>query len=470
MTPSRPRVRLAVLVVALVTVTSAAGVAGAAPGPTDRTSSIGAAATQQVDADAFVGASVRDLEGRPVTTAGTGVTVDVLDGNGTVVARALTLNEDGQTRRVGVDGGATYRTRLNLSGAVRDRVAPATGSQFVPGGTTAVVPMTVDQRAVPTELRVIDIDPDNGLAYANGDDQITLTVRAVDTGVAGSPSVADVPIRIRAGNDTRVPDALGYPNGTQLRTGTNGTVTFAVTSTEPQDVRFTFEVPNETTGLGTAGARVRPASVEVGPIATLRGAVRGSDGDRADNATVTLVRTTAFGDGTPGAPLAAPLTVARTAVDERGAFGFGLRPGASYRLDVTARPDGAATVNGSATVTVNESGTTWTDVTVPTGNESDAANETTDTGSNATNTTNATVPRGDRRPSAVSDGSARPTDPDGDGVFEDVDGSGAVSVLDVRTLLVSLDEAAVEAAPAAFDIDGSGNVTVLDVVALLESL
>jgi hypothetical protein len=59
-----------------------------------------------------------------------------------------------------------------------------------------------------------------------------------------------------------------------------------------------------------------------------------------------------------------------------------------------------------------------------------------------------------------------PSDPDGDGVYEDVDGSGSVTILDVATLLAALDDPTVRHA-AGYDVDGSGSVTILDVAALL---
>jgi hypothetical protein len=61
------------------------------------------------------------------------------------------------------------------------------------------------------------------------------------------------------------------------------------------------------------------------------------------------------------------------------------------------------------------------------------------------------------------------TDPDGDGVFEDVNGDGSTDVLDVQALFTNLGSESV-AGNAAFDINGDGNVDVLDVQSLFTQL
>jgi PKD repeat protein len=79
------------------------------------------------------------------------------------------------------------------------------------------------------------------------------------------------------------------------------------------------------------------------------------------------------------------------------------------------------------------------------------------------------VPRDEGGPPPVT-GNRTPTDPDGDGVYEDVTGDGAVTVLDVAVFLDALDAVAAGPAAAAFDVDGNGRVTVLDVVRLLTAV
>jgi hypothetical protein len=62
------------------------------------------------------------------------------------------------------------------------------------------------------------------------------------------------------------------------------------------------------------------------------------------------------------------------------------------------------------------------------------------------------------------------TDPDGDGVYEDVDGSGSFNIADVSQYLQRLEDPTVQSNPDAFDFDASGSVNIADVTALLRQL
>jgi hypothetical protein len=59
-----------------------------------------------------------------------------------------------------------------------------------------------------------------------------------------------------------------------------------------------------------------------------------------------------------------------------------------------------------------------------------------------------------------------PQDPDGDGLYEDVNGDGTLSLDDVETLAGAVDGAAIQRNRRAFDFDNDGNVTLSDVDAL----
>jgi hypothetical protein len=72
-------------------------------------------------------------------------------------------------------------------------------------------------------------------------------------------------------------------------------------------------------------------------------------------------------------------------------------------------------------------------------------------------------------PPGIAD-NPRPTDPDGDGLCEDVSGDGTVNVIDVAVLLENLSSPAVTNNPAAFDFKADGRVNVIDVAELLASL
>jgi len=67
-------------------------------------------------------------------------------------------------------------------------------------------------------------------------------------------------------------------------------------------------------------------------------------------------------------------------------------------------------------------------------------------------------------------GAESPTDPDGDGVYEDVNGDGTTDVADVQALLDSFDGQTAQDNAAAFDFTDDGTLDVLDVIKLLNQL
>ncbi|WP_435065508.1 dockerin type I domain-containing protein [Halobaculum sp. EA56] len=71
-------------------------------------------------------------------------------------------------------------------------------------------------------------------------------------------------------------------------------------------------------------------------------------------------------------------------------------------------------------------------------------------------------------PAVVDD--ARPTDPDGDGRFEDLNGNGRVDFNDVVVMFQRFDDPDVSEYPAAYDFNGNGRVDFDDVVTLFEQL
>jgi hypothetical protein len=70
-------------------------------------------------------------------------------------------------------------------------------------------------------------------------------------------------------------------------------------------------------------------------------------------------------------------------------------------------------------------------------------------------------------PAPVGRGLGRPTDPDGDGRYEDVNGDGRSTILDVRTLLENFDSA--RGSGTAFDFNGNGRLDFTDLVSLLRN-
>ena len=67
-------------------------------------------------------------------------------------------------------------------------------------------------------------------------------------------------------------------------------------------------------------------------------------------------------------------------------------------------------------------------------------------------------------------GDAPPTDPNGDGLYEDVNGDGEVTYADVVDLFENFDSAAVQNNPEAFDFNGNGRLDFDDVITLFRSL
>lgn len=85
----------------------------------------------------------------------------------------------------------------------------------------------------------------------------------------------------------------------------------------------------------------------------------------------------------------------------------------------------------------------------------------------ATNTTRITV----TRPAPPVVATDPPTDPDGDGLLEDVDGDGSGDVFDVLAYYNHRDSDVIRTNPARFDFDGDGAAgTVFDALALYEEL
>jgi PKD repeat protein len=66
----------------------------------------------------------------------------------------------------------------------------------------------------------------------------------------------------------------------------------------------------------------------------------------------------------------------------------------------------------------------------------------------------------------VGNSDAPAQDPDGDGVYEDVNGDGSVDVLDVQTLFADRDGSVVQNSPEAFDFNGDGTFSLLDIQTL----
>jgi PKD repeat protein len=72
----------------------------------------------------------------------------------------------------------------------------------------------------------------------------------------------------------------------------------------------------------------------------------------------------------------------------------------------------------------------------------------------------------DEGPGPITDFENAPTDPDGDGKYEDVNGDGSVNVGDAQALFANTDDAEIQDNPKAFDFNDDGSVNVGDAQAL----
>jgi PKD repeat protein len=63
-----------------------------------------------------------------------------------------------------------------------------------------------------------------------------------------------------------------------------------------------------------------------------------------------------------------------------------------------------------------------------------------------------------------------PTDPDNDGVYEDINGDGRVDIVDVQGFFNNYEGETVQNNPDAFDFNGDGRVNIVDVQQLFSEL
>lgn len=63
-----------------------------------------------------------------------------------------------------------------------------------------------------------------------------------------------------------------------------------------------------------------------------------------------------------------------------------------------------------------------------------------------------------------------PTDPDGDGLYEDINGDDEFNIVDIQALFVNLEDETIQNNPENFDFNQDGNVDVVDVQKLFSEL
>jgi hypothetical protein len=94
-----------------------------------------------------------------------------------------------------------------------------------------------------------------------------------------------------------------------------------------------------------------------------------------------------------------------------------------------------------------------------------------DDGATATDTVSVTVrDTGDAGPGPIGDFQNAPTDPDGDGLYEDVNGNGEVTLTDVQALFVNRESTVVQENEEAFDFNDNGEFNLVDVQRLFVTI
>jgi PKD repeat protein len=74
----------------------------------------------------------------------------------------------------------------------------------------------------------------------------------------------------------------------------------------------------------------------------------------------------------------------------------------------------------------------------------------------------------DSGPGPIGDFENAPTDPDGDGLYEDVNGNGEFNLVDVQAFFQNYEDPVVQSNVDAFDFNGNGEVNLVDVQALFQ--
>jgi len=333
--------------------------------------------------------------------------------NATVALRAgnATLTQ----RRVDVDATGTRSVRLRVR---RDAVNRSL--------TDAVV-----------------VDPDDRIPESDERDNVgSLRLLAVDLALSESVATSDAPGGVLA--EAFVSNAGPGDATAAVTLAGDGTAT---------DAGLTYDLPIEGASDGRVFERVRLYHPTTEGTLDLAVDPRtGADANGLDNvATATVnasandtapVRVTGVGATTANGTLTVTATL-RTDADVATGVPVAVRAGETTVAERTAVVPG----NDSRTVAVNVS-TAATSLTVAT------------PGSQATTDL-------DVAPDVNGNG-APARDSDGDGRFEDVDGNGEFSIVDVAVLLDRFDRPVVRENAALFDFDDSGVVNIVDVAVLLD--
>jgi len=135
---------------------------------------------------------------------------------------------------------------------------------------------------------------------------------------------------------------------------------------------------------------------------------------------------------------------------------------ASLNAAMVDTADTGSVTIGSVTVTADDPGMTTLDVSVS------ALGTETGQSYQVTGTTGASLTVITLGP--IGDFTSAPTDPDGDGVYEDINGDGTFDIVDVQALFANVDDPTIQDNPESFDVNDDGTVDVVDAQALYSEL
>jgi len=242
-----------------------------------------------------------------------------------------------------------------------------------------------------------------------------------EEGVTTSPAISNGSLYMGNGKGVLLAfgEDRGDPGGDASRTPTNVSLVPDETTVHPgEETEFTLVVENATEGLGSYTATIEAQTPRVVAITGVHLAV-GAEGDAvsiAGDNSVATIDTTGLNMSDTGTVAIATVTVE------------GKAPGAaSLNLSVSALSGEA----GEDYRVADSRGTTLEVVPSPIG--------------------------GFERP---------PTDPDGDGLYEDINGNGEANVVDVQAMFVNRKTPGLTGSPEYFDFSGNGEIDVVDVQAL----
>ncbi|WP_338917723.1 malectin domain-containing carbohydrate-binding protein [Salinirubellus litoreus] len=302
--------------------------------------------------------------------------------------------------------------------------------------------------------------PHNDAAGDDGFERMTLTFDDFQSGETLTFGSDGDPTSIKgAGND--VQSTLAGPvSGAELA-GATVTVEFADGTTET--VR--------TFGDGSAGGSAAVTSADQSTQPTLGlegGSLDASALDaRHSAATVTETDQTLTVSGPAGATV--QVMQATTELNLQGVPDYDGTPG----YEVEAYEGNNFLGVTYQTVTLDASGTATVDVAVPDADGQQlyvmAAIENAD-GSTGVPSNVVVFEQGDSAegPGPIGDFENAPTDPDGDGVYEDVNGNGEFGLVDVQAFFQNYEDPVVQSNVDAFDFNDNGEVNLVDVQALFQ--